>query len=195
MKRFVNNIVQSTSAIIVCLLLLLSSCVDDMFIPNDNDVPEGYVRLQFTTHVSDMKRVDTRSVDPDGVDIQSLTLFCFNPYGLFITTVDAKITNDGTTEGRFQADIPEETHIIHFLANQNSNLFNNKDFLNKNEEAVMADMEGASGMLIYWARIVKNGEQSFNDQISAMPKGVELIRNQAMIKIDDWTTPYFTVTG
>lgn len=195
MKRFVNNIVQSTSAIIVCLLLLLSSCVDDMFIPNDNDVPEGYVRLQFTTHVSDMKRVDTRSVDPDGVDIQSLTLFCFNPYGLFITTVDAKITNDGPTEGRFQADIPEETHIIHFLANQNSNLFNNKDFLNKNEEAVMADMEGASGMLIYWARIVKNGEQSFNDQISAMPKGVELIRNQAMIKIDDWTTPYFTVTG
>ena len=79
MKRFVNNIVQSTSAIIVCLLLLLSSCVDDMFIPTDNDVPEGYVRLQFTTHVSDMKRVDTRSVDPDGVDVQSLTLFVSIP--------------------------------------------------------------------------------------------------------------------
>lgn len=195
MKR-IDKIWMMIVGSIWCAIVLLTSCTQDNLWNNAaNSVREGYIRLEFTTNIDNMQQVTTRSVDPDGVDIQSLTLFCFNTYGLFITTVEATINPNSTTEGTFVAEIPQETYIIHFLANQNSNLYNNRDFLNKTEEAVIADMEGASGMLIYWARIVSNGRQSLNDQIAALPNGVELIRNQAMIKIADWNTSYFTVTG
>ncbi len=181
---------------ILCVISLLASCTEDSLWSNDaNDATDGYIRVEFTTNIDNIQQVNTRSADPDGVDIQNLTLFCFNSYGLFITTVDASINKNSATDGTFKTEIPKETHIIHFIANQNSNLYNNKDFLNKNEEAVIADMEGASGMLIYWARFESNGTQSINDQLKALPNGVELIRNQAMVRIADWNTPYFTVTG
>ncbi len=150
---------------ILCVISLLASCTEDSLWSNDaNDATDGYIRVEFTTNIDNIQQVNTRSADPDGIDIQNLTLFCFNSYGLFITTVDASINKNSATDGTFKTEIPKETHIIHFIANQNSNLYNNKDFLNKNEEAVIADMEGASGMLIYWARFERNGTQSINDQ-------------------------------
>jgi len=189
-KRFLNIFFAFVA------MFLLASCVqDDMDLSNSTGLPEGYMSISFNANAPDMKRVEVRAVDPDGVDVQNMTLFCFNTYGLFIATVDANPVPASGTTGKFSANVPEETRIIHFVANQNPNLYNDEDFMNKTEAAVMAEMEGASGMLIYWARFeASDNGKVFQNELAA--KGtIELIRNQAKISIKNWNTQYLQVTG
>lgn len=80
---------------------------------------EGYVALRFSADIPAMKKVATRAVDPDGGGVQDMTLFCFDSYGLFITTVTAKnIKQSSVSTGSFQAEVPENTRTVHFVANQ-----------------------------------------------------------------------------
>ena len=192
-RRFLN-----IYTILLAMLLVTASCTtDEVIAPVDSEVPEGYVKVSFNTDIPEMQTVQVRAVDPDGLDVQNMTLFCFNTYGLFITTVDAtELTTNSGISGTFDAIIPEETKIIHFIANQNSALYSNDDFKNKTEELVLAAMEGASGMLIYWARF--EGSQSgevLKSELAAIPGGIKMIRNQAKISIANWDTPYLRVTG
>ena len=191
MKKYFVNIFAS-----IACAVMLASCMHDNMDSFENGVPEGYMNIAFSADIPDMKKVQVRAVDPDGVDIHNMKLFCFNPYGLFITSVDADNLNatSGTT-GTFKATVPEETKIVHFIANQNSNLYSNEDFMNKTEAAVLADMEGASGMLIYWARFeASDNGKVFQDELAAQGK-IEMIRNQAKVSIADWNTDYLKVTG
>ena len=43
--------------------------------------------LDFDVVVPDMNRVATKAVDPDGRGVQNIVLYCFDSYGLFITTI------------------------------------------------------------------------------------------------------------
>ena len=193
MKRLFLNITLALAG-----LAMLASCNnEDMLAPAAGDVPQGYMKIKVNADIPQMQSVDVRAVDPDGEDIQSILLFCFNPYGLFITTVQATALNKiDNTHGTFEAVVPEETKIVHFLANQNPALYDNRDFLNKTEQMVLADMEGASGMLIYWGRFeASSNGATFKNELEALPNGVKMIRNQAKISIANWNTPYFTVTG
>lgn len=193
MKRLFLNITLALAG-----LAMLASCNnEDMLAPAAGDVPQGYMKIKVNADIPQMQSVDVRAVDPDGEDIQSILLFCFNPYGLFITTVQATALNKiDNTHGTFEAVVPEETKIVHFLANQNPALYDNRDFLNKTEQMVLADMEGASGMLIYWGRFeASSNGTTFKNELEALPNGVKMIRNQAKISIANWNTPYFTVTG
>lgn len=185
-------------AAMICGIVLLASCSDeDVFNPPAQDnTPEGYVKVSFNADIQEMNVVKVRAVDPDGIDVHNMTLFCFNPYGLFITTVEATLTSLTGTSGTFDAVIPEETQIVHFVANQNPGLYDNTDFINKTEASVMADMEGASGMLIYWARFeASDNGATLKEELAALPEGIVLIRNQAKVSVADWNTPYLTVTG
>lgn len=190
-KRILNILTAMTGAMIVLL-----SCTDNEIdsLHQDN-IPNGYMNISFKTDMSEIKTVQVRAVDPDGIDVQNISLFCFNPYGLFIATVDALPVHETGTSGSFSANVPEETSIIHFLANQNPALYNDEDFIGKTETSVMAEMEGASGKLIYWARFEATGSgQTFKNELAA--KGtVEMIRNQAKVSIAKWDTPYMKVTG
>lgn len=194
--------------LVVGLMTSFPACTDDRIEEPtaDTKVPEGYISIQFQANVPDMNLVEVRAVDPDGVDISNMVLYCFNVYGLFIDACDAELTKANTTpsiSGRFKADVPEETHIIHFVANQNSGLYKKEDFYNKSEAQVMAAMEGASGMLIYWARFEYNPSSAgtLQEQIGALNStgGIKFIRNQAKICIEGFPsdTPhtYFDVTG
>lgn len=182
--------------IMLSCIIGLASCADDDFYTLQDDATEGYVKLSFETDIQEMKVVKVRGVDPDGHDVHNMTLFCFNPYGLFITTVEATLTKTTATTGTFEAVVPEETKIVHFVANQNSTLYDNKDFINKSEASVIADMEGASGMMVYWARFEAsdNGDK-LREELADLPNGVVLVRNQAKVSIADWNTPYIEVTG
>lgn len=189
-KYFINILFFVVSAV------MFTSCIHDDIPTPDSGAPEGYVNISFSADIPEMNRVQVRAVDPDGIDIHNIKLFCFNPYGLFITSVSAESLNPVTgTTGTFKATVPEETKIIHFIANQNENLYRDQDFMNKTESAVLADMEGASGMLIYWARF----EASDNGEIlqkELMEQGkVEMIRNQAKVSISNWNTDFLKVTG
>ncbi len=171
----------------------------------DEEVPEGYVRINFATNMSAFESVDTRSVDPDGLDLNNMTLFCFNEYGLYISSEVAYLDTHTVDSGTFTAIIPNNTHIIHFIANHSEGLYDDSDFPGQTESMVIANMEGGSGMLVYWSRFEKDAtsEKSISEQIAELSyeingtreSGVKLIRNQAKVTIDNWNTEHFVVSG
>lgn len=188
------------------IIALLVSCRHDMIneVP-DIVVPEGYTRIEFSANISDLESVDTRAVDPDGLDLNNMTLFCFNEYGLYISSEVAELEAQSIDSGTFSAIIPNNTHIIHFLANHSEGLYDDSNFPGQTESMVVANMEGGSGMLVYWSRFQKKAksDKSISEQIADLQyevngvqyNGVKLIRNQAKVTIADWETDKFVVTG
>lgn len=197
-RRFFSMIIA-----VAAMLMMATGChYDELYIPNDvQQIPDGYVKISFEASAPAMDVVDVRSADPDGVDIHNLTLFCFNEYGLFISLERAQINADKTKpseSGTYEAIIPEQTNIIHFVANQNPDLLTNEMFSNKTEDQVQSDMVGASGMLVYWSRFVRDiNNSSIEDQLRALNggRGIKLIRNQARISIVNRQSEHLIVTG
>ena len=178
---------------------LFGSCQIDRTVDVGNEpAREGYLRVDFQTLCPDMTEVSTRGVDPDGVGVQNLTLFCFDAYGIFITTVKAKVTQEEpqpSVKGTFTAEVPDLTRRIHFLANQNMEFVKEDDLRNLTEAAAMAAMEGSSGKIIYWGRFAC--EDTDSSPISEQIKSgkITLYRNHARISIANWNTEWLEVTG
>lgn len=191
--------------IILGLILAFTACNHDQLEVDNHlkEIPEGYVAVSFQAQIPAMTEVQTRAVDPDGLDIHNMKLFCFNSYGIFITVEYATLSNqnDQNNTGQYDAIIPSETTYIHFVANQNIGQYDLSHFAGKHEDEVLSAMEGASGMMIYWARFVKNktSEDDIKKQLQDLNNsgGITLIRNQAKVSIkdDNWDTTHFTITG
>lgn len=178
--------------------LLLVACQQDELGMDTQLVKEGYVSLHFNTNVPAMEVVQTRAVDLDGGGVQNMTLFCFDRYGLFITTVSAELTTQTATTGSFTALVPEHTRRIHFVANQVLTDFAQDQFRNKSESEVMALLEGSSGRMIYWARFACKADNKENiaKQLEAAENKVTLLRNHAKVSVNNpETNEHFTVTG
>ena len=161
-------------------------------LPNGENIPEGWVKVEFTANTPLMTEVSVRGVDPDGIDVQNMTLFCFNDYGLYIAHVEADLVpaiETPSLSGTYKAIIPENTRIVHFVGNQNPNLYDAEMFVNRTEDEIQDDMVGASGMIIYWSRFIFSNEGSFQQQLAAANggEGIKLIRNQAKISIANST--------
>ena len=179
------------------------ACQTDVeVLPSTGDgTPEGWTRIEFTANTPLMTEVVVRGADPDGIDVQNLTLFCFNDFGLYIAHVEAELSpaiETPSLSGIYTAIIPEETRIIHFVGNQNPNLYDESMFLNRTEDEIQVDMVGASGMIIYWSRFIFNGEGNHQQQLVAANdgEGIKLIRNQAKISIENPTSNGFIeITG
>ncbi len=194
------------------MLLLLTSCVQEEFdIPQVDSVPEGYTKITFGANILAPTVVDTRAVDPDGLDVNNMTLFCFNEFGLYISSEEATIvpgskTEDGISEhGEYTAVVPNHTRIIHFLANHSKGLYDDSNFPGQTESMVVANMEGGSGMLVYWSRFEMDttSDKSIDDQLHELTykignttyNGIKLIRNQAKVTVENQVTNRFVVTG
>ena len=169
--------------------------------PEQDAIPEGMVEIEFVANTPLMTEVDVRGVDPDGIDVQNLTLFCFNDFGLYITHVAAELNPAVETpslSGTYKAVIPEDTRIIHFVGNQNPNLFDSEMFVNRTEDEIQDDMVGASGMIIYWSRFIFRTDAGSHQQQLANAnggEGIKLIRNQAKISIANPTNEWVNITG
>ncbi len=196
--------------LLVIMALVPMSCVrEDLPQPETEAVPEGYMKIEFAANIADPTSVNTRAVDPDGLALNNMTLFCFNEFGLFISTETATIKQhisvDGISDsGIYTAQIPSHTRIIHFLGNHSEGLYDATNFPGQTESMVIANMEGGSGMLVYWSRFeMKDNGESMHKQLSELRytiagknyEGIKLIRNQAKISIENWNTSDFTVTG
>lgn len=184
-----------TVAALAAISLSLVSCLsENSWRTEPSVVPEGYVSVSFRTDIPAMQEVVTRAVDPDGAGVQNMTLFCFDSYGLFISTATASLAPASQTSGTFTAEIPENTSIIHFVANQNMSNFAEDDFRGKSESEVMALLEGSSGRMIYWSRFESSGEGDIVSQLKAADP-VRLIRNHAMFSVSVASGVGFNVTG
>ena len=63
------------------MALVQVSCVrEDFPQPVPEEVPEGYMKIKFDANVTEPTSVTTRAVDPDGLDVNNMTLFCFNEF-------------------------------------------------------------------------------------------------------------------
>ena len=184
-----------TVAALAAISLSLVSCLsENSWRTEPSVVPEGYVSVSFRTDIPAMQEVVTRAVDPDGAGVQNMTLFCFDSYGLFISTATASLAPASQTSGTFTAEIPENTSIIHFVANQNMSNFAEDDFRGKSESEVMALLEGSSGRMIYWSRFEISGEGDIVSQLKGADP-VRLIRNHAMFSVSVASGVGFSVTG
>ena len=97
-------------------LIVATSCHEEVLVP---DVQTEGIVLDIDVVVPDMYDIDTKAVDPDGKGVQNIVLYCFDSYGLFITTV--ALTGDEhnpdasqpSLSGSFKATIPDHTHVVH----------------------------------------------------------------------------------
>ena len=197
----IKKIIHRTIALVAVSALLVSCSEDELWKNPQTGVRDGYIALNFSADIPVMQEVVTRSVDPDGGGVQDMTLFCFDSYGLFISTAKADVTveNPGPENmmGTFKAEVPENTRTIHFLANQNMDEFKEDDFRNKSESEVMAVLEGSSGRMIYWARFAceAGNDGDIAAQMAAKGNAVNLIRNHAKISVDNPENEWIVVTG
>ncbi len=199
--------ISHTAIALAALAVLLVSCRKDDLLDPLSAAREGYVTLRFNADVPAMQEVLTRSVDPDGGGVQDMTLFCFDSYGLFITTASATVSTTNATTGSFTAEVPENTRNIHFVANQNMTDFKEDQFRNRSESEVMALLEGSSGRMIYWGRFVCDSENdaSIADQIKTAGNSIIMLRNHAQVSVanptyaageaTETTNPWIDVSG
>ena len=70
------------------------ACQTDVeVLPSTGDgTPEGWTKIEFKADTPIMTEVVVRGADPDGIDVQNLTLFCFNDFGLYIAHVEAELS-------------------------------------------------------------------------------------------------------
>lgn len=165
----------------MCLLLLvgLSACTDEVAVENGQEtVAEGDVALQLSVSVPDAKVVTTRDIDPDGLGIKTLYLFCFDGYGSYIGRRDASnIRLDGGENGNyaytFDVTVPSSTRRIHFLSNVYLDDINAVPGMS--ETTLIPSIVSASGLMAYWGRVAVTDLESNN-----IPS-IVLYRNQAQV--------------
>ena len=177
----------------VALLASIAGCQREEIIP---DIPGetnsevgvfgDFIKMKLNVVAPDPIKVGTKAVDPDGKGVQTMTLFCFDQHGLFISTATASIEqelDDIEAGGIFDAFIPNTTRIMHLVGNQNMTPFKEEDFRQKSEDEVMSILEGSAGMIIYWARVVvpENVNELYQDNASSAGRST----SQAIL---DWIT-------
>lgn len=164
----------------MCLLLLvaLSACTDEVAVENGQEtVVEGDVALQLSVSVPDAKVVTTRDIDPDGLGIKTLYLFCFDEYGSYIGLRDASHIQlvsgeNGNYAYTFDVTVPSSTRRIHFLSNVYLDDINAVPGMS--ETTLIPSIVSASGLMAYWGRVAVTDLNSF-------PSSIVLYRNQAQV--------------
>lgn len=191
-------------AITALLATLMVACESDVNIGDlqEQPIPEGWTKVTFTADTPLMTEVAVRAADPDGIDVQNLTLFCFNDFGLYISHTDATNLNPAletpSLSGTYEAIIPEDTRIIHFVANQSESLYNDSEFVNRSEHEILDNMVGSTGMIVYWSRFIFQEKGNFQDQLAEANngEGIKLIRNQAKVTVENGkTNGFIDITG
>lgn len=176
------------SITLIILALAVFSCQQEQLVNDESQtVPEGYVQLKFGVNIPDMERIQTRAVDPDGrTGIETLKVFCFNEYGMFISAVSAEIdkeVNDGVSlSGTFTANVVNYTKIIHLVGNQNLDNFKESDWVNKSEGEVMTSLIASSGKMVYWGRLAAGENEDIKTAVISAGD-ILMTRNQARVSV------------
>ncbi|CCZ71557.1 putative uncharacterized protein [Bacteroides sp. CAG:702] len=173
-----------TLYILLTRLLLLAgivSCTDDTLVQENTTLENGDVKLKVTAHIPEPKQVITRDIDPDGLGVNTLWLFCFNRSGEYIGRREAGNFQPADSRGyySFEVEIPGATRIIHFLSNVYLDDFNDRDNFGRNETTVIPSFISASGRMCYWGR--KEFSNAEELETFSTSGNVTLYRNQAQV--------------
>lgn len=157
------------------LLFILIGCVQ-------NDIPltdaltqdKENITVRFTAEIPDFTTIHTRA----NGGVNDLYLLVFDANGSFIVRKKAVLSEQTTTGGTFNIELPSSTQrrIIHFVSNYDWTI--HTDSPGVNEAGVVAMMQTDNAT--FWARMeLTNGisENSFNNTT------VQLLRNQAKMSV------------
>lgn len=192
----IRNWIRNISLPVWLVMTILTGCIDETGLGNlqSENVSEGNVSLCFSVNVPDMTEVVTRSVDEDATGVETIRLFCFDKNGLFITTATTSSHTQGEPnedgyylEGTFTAEVPDYTHIVHLVANQNLDNFNETEWLGKSEAEVMTTLTATSNRMIYWGRVEANEDETMATAMRRVSEadngGIVMIRDQAKVTV------------
>lgn len=167
--------------IVLAMLAGLSACTDEVMVKDGGStvLPNGDVVLKVNANIPAPRQIVTRDIDPDGLGVNTLYLFCFDNFGSYIGRREASnITlTDASGHYTFEVTVPGATRRIHFLSNVY--LDDIQAAPGMNETTLIPSIVSASGRMVYW------GRETFADEaaLQAFSKTgkVEMYRNQAQV--------------
>lgn len=164
--------------------LLLASCTYEDSPENPSTEKNG-TTFRFSVDIPDYKTVLSRATASENT-VNDLWLMAFDADGLFIGRVHPSLltSNDNGT-GTFQAEIPDNTGIIHLIANYDQwDSFDERAALQKDERELIPSF--TSTKMVFWGRQVL---ASASDS-----PHIILYRNQAKVTVEN-EADNFEVTG
>lgn len=176
MKRFIYYI--------TLFGLLLASCTYEDS-PESPSTEKNGATFRFSVDIPDYKTVLSRATASENT-VNDLWLMAFDTDGLFIGRVHPSLltSNDNGT-GTFQAEIPDNTGIIHLIANYDQwDSFDERAALQKDERELIPSFTSAK--MVFWGRQVL---ASASDS-----PHIILYRNQAKVTVEN-EADNFEVTG
>lgn len=176
MKRFIYYI--------ALFGLLLVSCTDEETVNSRPETDLGESVFRFSVNIPDYKQVRSRAAVNENA-VNDLWLMAFDADGLFIARAQATLLTGNNGTGTFQAKIPDNTGIIHLIANYDQwSSFDDRAALQKDERELIPSL--SSNELTFWGRqTISSTSDSPN---------IILYRNQAKVSVANETTN-FEVTG
>lgn len=176
MKRFIYYI--------TLFGLLLASCTYEDS-PESPATEKNGTTFRFSVDIPDYKTVLSRATASENA-VNDLWLMAFDTDGLFIGRAHPSLltSNDNGT-GTFQAEIPDNTGIIHLIANYDQwDSFDERAALQKDERELIPSFTSAK--MVFWGRQVL---ASASDS-----PHIILYRNQAKVTVEN-EADNFEVTG
>ena len=169
---------------VVMMLTTLAACSDEEVVKGGGTVlPNGDVVLSINANIPAPRQVVTRDIDPDGLGVNTLYLFCFDQFGAYIGRRDASASLQATgTSGQytFTVEVPGSTRAIHFLSNVYLDDINAAPGVS--ETTLIPSIVSASGRMTYWGRVHFANENELNT--FANSGHVTMYRNQAQVRWD-----------
>lgn len=176
MKRFIYYI--------TLFGLLLASCTYEDS-PESPSTEKNGTTFRFSVDIPDYKTVLSRATASENT-VNDLWLMAFDTDGLFIGRAHPSLltSNDNGT-GTFQAEIPDNTGIIHLIANYDQwDSFDERAALQKDERELIPSFTSAK--MVFWGRqILASASDSPH---------IILYRNQAKVTVEN-EADNFEVTG
>ena len=157
--------------------LALFACQDELEV--EKATKPGKELLRVSVNIPEY-RIATRAASFEN-NLSDVWLLAFDRNGLFLERVQATELNsgeaDGVGSGSFKAEVPEETGIIHVVANyDNWSSFNDNASLQKDEKEVMPSLYG--NKMVFWGR----------SEVTSSSLSVTLFRNQAKVTVQNEKT-------
>ena len=165
--------------------LLLTSCTDEDSLSNPPTGNNDKTVFQFSVNMPEYTSVRTRAAINENA-VNDLWLMTFDTNGLFIGRAHASLLSSNSNgTGTFQANIPDDSRIIHLIANYSQwDSFDERAAMQKDEREIIPSL--SSSNLVFWGRqTISSPSDSPN---------VTLYRNLAKVTVENEATN-FEVTG
>ena len=165
--------------------LLLTSCTDEDSLSNPPTGNNDKTVFQFSVNMPEYTSVRTRAAINENA-VNDLWLMTFDANGLFIGRAHASLLSSNSNgTGTFQANIPDDSRIIHLIANYSQwDSFDERAAMQKDEREIIPSL--SSSNLVFWGRqTISSPSDSPN---------VTLYRNLAKVTVENEATN-FEVTG